>query len=652
MYSYAFIVRGLALAAVTALYGCGGGGGGGGGSGTPAGGDAYAISTSSVSFSATQGASTPASQDVTVTALSGFVFVTTSQSGGGFSHSLINNGQTIRISPNAPLTPGTFTGTITVTGCRDIVCTGSNQVAGSPKTINVTYTVAPGTAVVVTATPPTVDFVTTTGNIPPSQSVTLSLNAGAPLPWAALGTPSWLALTPTSGSLNPSQTITFSITSAPLAPQVMTTMVTFGVSSMLKDIPVTLVVNSFGVNFVSPYVATASVGGNVIIRGYGFSGATSVDFNGTPASAFTVVSDTEIRATHPVLAAGSYAVNVGNAGGPLPTRANLVVTNPPAYAATALARPSTPGNAVNLIYDAERGALYLVDPANSRIERYSFSAGSWSAADVHGFPGGGADSIALAPDGSQLILTFGNNASVSASSLPFFTGVCCGLSVDLGASAHLNRIAFANDGGGVASAFSPNTTISAVRYDLLNQYISAVSTPAALTNRLVVASADRNTLILPTFEPLAPAFAKPVFVYDASSGAVTQTNISSTQTEHASISRNGSRAILVSSELSPSQATTVYSYASGVFTAMGTLPTGLTGFVISPDGSTAYAYFGATTSVRKFDLNTPDGSGGFVQTGTVGVASPGTLFNEMTISPDGGTLFLAGNQSVVILPAP
>ena len=124
-------------------------------------------------------------------------------------------------------------------------------------------------------------------------------------------------------------------------------------------------------------------------------------------------------------------------------------------------------------------------------------------------------------------------------------------------------------------------------------------------------------------------------------------------TEHASVSRDGSRMILVSSPLSASQTTTVYNYtggAGGTLTVHGTLPAGLSAFVISPDGATAYAYFAAGGgTVRKYDLTNP---GAFPQTGSVPAASPGTFFNAMTISPDGGWLFLAGNERVVILPAP
>ena len=73
--------------------------------------------------------------------------------------------------------------------------------------------------------------------------------------------------------------------------------------------------------------------------------------------------------------------------------------------------------------------------------------------------------------------------------------------------------------------------------------------------------------------------------------------------------------------------------------------------MISPDGFTAYAYYAATNSIRKFDISSGTG-GDYVATGSILVASPGTSVNAMTITPDGGTLFLAGNQQVVIVPAP
>ena len=121
--------------------GCGGGGGGGSGGGSA--GSAYSLSTSSVSFSATLGGPAPAPQAVTVTADSGSVFIATSQGGGNFSHTFTLTGPVtgqIMITPGGTGSAGTFVGQITVRGCSSPTCDGSD-VPGSPKTIDVTYTV-------------------------------------------------------------------------------------------------------------------------------------------------------------------------------------------------------------------------------------------------------------------------------------------------------------------------------------------------------------------------------------------------------------------------------------------------------------------------------------------------------------------------------
>jgi IPT/TIG domain len=56
-------------------------------------------------------------------------------------------------------------------------------------------------------------------------------------------------------------------------------------------------------------------GTTVTITGTNFTGATTVDFGATPASTFTVVSDTTITATSPADPAGGVPVTVGNSGG-------------------------------------------------------------------------------------------------------------------------------------------------------------------------------------------------------------------------------------------------------------------------------------------------------------------------------------------------
>ena len=648
----------LLVAASVLLSSCGGGGGGdgGGGGGTS---DAFSLSASSITFTAPQGGAAPAAQSVTVSVLRGSVFVATSQSGAGqFSHNFQITTTTtgvINITPFAPTNAGTTTGTITVRGCSNPTCDGSD-VAGSPKTITVTYTVTPGPAL--TATPATLAFETTTGNNPATQVVNLQLS-NASSGWTSIvggytgGGSGWLSVTPTTGALNPgspTQPVDFNVDVTGLSAGAHGATVTFTAGLLTRIVPVTLNINARGVNFVAPYVAIAGVGGDVIIRGHGFTGVTGVSFGGTPGSGFNFVSDTEIRVTHPALAAGTYPVNV--TGGPArPTRANLVVISPPVLAAAAIMRTS--GGVGNLIYDAQRQALYLMDADNARIERYRF-AGGWQPAELFAVGGGGGNiRIALSPDGTELLKT-GGSALVRYDPANFSVLGAADASSLLGLGVGTNLIAFGNDGRAVISASSTSAGATLFRYDMLNRIFSGLSTQPDMANRSIVASADGDTIVLPTFESRAPGFERPVVTYDATVGALTEhAGVMTSGTEHASVSRDGSRMILVSFPRSPSQTTTVYNFsggAGGALTVHGTLPADLLGFVISPDGTRAYAYFGGgTPTVRRYNLSAP---GPFPEIASVAVASPGTFFNAMTISPDGGWLFLAGNERVVILQAP
>jgi hypothetical protein len=111
------------------------------------------------------------------------------------------------------------------------------------------------------------------------------------------------------------------------------------------------------------------------------------------------------------------------------------------------------------------------------------------------------------------------------------------------------------------------------------------------------------------------------------------------------MSRNASRIILVN-DSSPTRIT-VY---DAEFNALGTLPNDANPFVLSPDGNFAYAYSSAEGRVRKFNVSA---SSGVTEVGTGSAVAPAnTEMSEMTISPDGGTLFLVGTTSVVIAPAP
>src|SRR5690606_32520941 len=140
------------------------------------------------------------------------------------------------------------------------------------------------------------------------------------------------------------------------------------------------------VQAVAPYVETAGVSDNVLIRGVGFRSfnVNAVRFGDTAATSSTVNSTgTEILATHPALPAGTYTVYIEapDHEGEIPSDVTLIVQDPFAYPATTLAHlPSTTG-VRSLVYDPERRALLTVTttaPANP-IVRYVYENDAWSA---------------------------------------------------------------------------------------------------------------------------------------------------------------------------------------------------------------------------------------------------------------------------------
>src|SRR6185436_16052449 len=98
-------------------------------------------------------------------------------------------------------------------------------------------------------------------------------------------------------------------------------------------------------------VGTASVAGNVVLRGTGFTPVNSVSFGGTPAVEFTVMSDSEIRATYPTLAA-----------------ATLAYTTPPQ-------------NMRGLAFDPVTQTLFvgvgLSTPTSNQLSAYTYANGAW-----------------------------------------------------------------------------------------------------------------------------------------------------------------------------------------------------------------------------------------------------------------------------------
>jgi len=146
---------------------------------------------------------------------------------------------------------------------------------------------------------------------------------------------------------------------------------------------------------------------------------------------------------------------------------------------------------------------------------------------------------------------------------------------------------------------------------------------------------------------------QPVYEYLASTGTLAPTAVNLNQKSVPSdlniapaMNRAGSRVVLDNTG-----GTHAYdiNQSTGSYTVIsGALPSTTLAVVLSPDGQFAYTYDSAA-SVRKFNLSVVP---------VLEVGAPGTPVSnagstaKMTISPDGGTLFVAGSDLVIVMPAP
>jgi IPT/TIG domain len=414
------------------------------------------------------------------------------------------------------------------------------------------------------------------------------------------------------------------------------------------------------VRAAAPYVATSGVAGDVVIRGRGFMqfAVQNVTFGATAASAFSVISDTEIHASYPALAAGTYAVqiDVPTSPGAIVSTANLVVVDPPSYAATMLAYPSATVQVERLLYDAEHGALLVArtTAAGGEIVRYAFSGGTWGAATTVLI----ADlaDIALSTNGQQL-LALGQSALTSLDPSTLAVGAATPTPA-LATGVFLKNLVVPNDDNAIITTGRTDNAASALdRYTVYNPAYSTSTTN--LVNATPSASGNGALVVLAQGDPTLTGSAT-VFQYPATTGAFAATPVGLNQNSIApaldrAVTRvvfNGTQVYGASYVLSGTLPSTT-PVVTVQYTLLGTLPATTLAVAVKPDGTRAYTLDSAASDVLSFDLTASAGGAALPQvgSGTVLAADPGAGA-QMTISPDGGTLFFAGADRVVVQPAP
>ncbi|HEX9250106.1 MAG TPA: hypothetical protein VF856_11435, partial [Gemmatimonadaceae bacterium] len=228
--------------------------------------------------------------------------------------------------------------------------------------------------------------------------------------------------------------------------------------------------------------------------------------------------------------------------------------------------------------------------------------------------------------------------------------LAAGISTDVntfGGLFFLNKIAVANDGKAVI-----NTNINGSGFTPSHLYSIRDGVDSLSTSFLFAtsgASGDGSRVVL---AETAASPAEPIYVYSASTSTFSPTNVTTLfNFPRPAVDRSATRVLIGG----PSNTAVVY---DANFQKLGNLPGPNTVVALSPGGSKAYTYLQNTTVLHTYNLNgtltpaDPD-TGLFpeIGTGTSLPSNPGSN-PVMTVSPDGGNLFIAGDAGIVVVPAP
>ncbi len=368
-----------------------------------------------------------------------------------------------------------------------------------------------------------------------------------------------------------------------------------------------------------------------------------------------MVSDTEIRATHPSLTAGAQTVHVSNAQGIDRTTAVLHVISGGAKPSAALTYPDGEGATVfELLNDARRDALLVhlfynaVGTSSSQVVRYAYSGGSWSQTGRIMVPY--RSTIALSANGDALFLAHGAAATFSVEerdpvSLALVRTTSASNSFHEGFS-----MAVANDGNALIQTDSTivSTTFAELLFSPLRQTIQpmirsggrATSPPLQQDSGATVASGDGSKVLIgDTQNQLTMRYVSG----DLETSYFKDPSIFP-RPYFLQLVLNRTGTLMVSREDG------VY---DGNFARIGYLPTTTTLFGVSPELARAYS-FDANGTIRVFDTSAPT-VGGFlaeIMPAITPPVDPDAMFGTapMVISPDGLTAFVAGRARLIVQP--
>jgi len=411
---------------------------------------------------------------------------------------------------------------------------------------------------------------------------------------------------------------------------------------------------------VMPHVVTSGTAGEVVIRGHALSGVSAVSFGSTAATAVTVLSDTEVHASYPAtLSPGTLSVTLN--GGSIASPGSIAAVARQPYSGQMLAYPQAPQGILGALYDAERSALFVAasfaQSANNRLWHYTYSGGTWSAASETPIPG--LQGIQFSNDGSRLIALTGYSLYMLDPASGGFppSSTVPGPFPQSGSvgSKYLYTFALANDGNGIVTVAGVGTT------GPMSPYLYAPTAPGsfiALPTGLLLntsyiggtpmlASSADGSLLLAAQTGVSPP--QPVLQYNPATTLVSATSVSINQVpgEPPVMDAGAAKRVVYDGR--------VNSVYDSNYRLLGNIPGVVRVLSINRQGTRVYALTQDST-LHTYDLTATTVNGNYPEIGSGSAqtvpASNSSIILRLEITPDGGTLFLAGDTGVAVIPAP
>lgn len=503
----------------------------------------------------------------------------------------------------------------------------------------------------------TVEIVVNGDTTPAQLSVPVTVTSSEPtLGWTVETDNAWLAADPSSGTGSGTVNLSVPLSAVPNLPrgylQGRALLRYVEPTGGAMSLPIYVYVNNDlpAITSLQPRVGVAGSPAAFAVRLQGTVSTPVIRFGGTPAPSVAPLPDGALQVTPPALPTGRWPVNVQNALGLTVESVYLIVLDPVTRAGASLA---SAGGKSSLTFDDGTGRLWVANAGAERVERYDEASG-WAVATR---PVAGLKDAVLTPNGRQVIAV--NTDGLMAFAADGLDGAILRYNWSFSAVERPLRwriVAKADSyltlvtpdlGGCAGDSWCGILFLSTADWWLMLGYGApyADGWRPAVPDDLSGAWLLRRGL----------AVAEPLAHVSGLGWGVTLDGPVLFDGTALDLDRHGDRLLLL--DVDPTFAATdgrVAETATGTFLA-GALPGSVAAGLLSQDGTWVVAFDGLSRNVRIFDLGAPLDAGRFVEVGTPGgfapPADPGAQ-PVLALSIDERTLFLAGDDRVVVCPLP